>query len=228
MGKGKLERFAEVRQFSNVTELTDFQDSDREKPKGKWKEKNFGNKNPVTLELACGKGSYTLELARKNPGRNYIGVDIKGARIWKGAKTALEEGLDNVHFLRIYIDHLDEYFAKDEVDEIWITFPDPYPRGSDKGKRLSSSKFLTIYGEVLKRGGSIHFKTDDPGLFGFTRQSVRNFGCQVQEVVEDVYSQRKDDPLLTIQTDFEKRHLEEGRTIRYIRFKLPRESGGLS
>lgn len=225
MAKNKLERFAEIDRFENVTELTDFQDGQQDKPNGRWGSRIFQNEHPIILELACGKGHYTLELARRHPQRNFIGVDIKGARIWKGAKRAREEGLKNVHFLRIYIDHLDEYFARGEVSEIWITFPDPYPRGSDSSKRLSSSKFLSIYQSVLKPGGPIHFKTDDKDLFSFTRHSVQRYGCRVQELVRDIYADRGDDPLLTIQTDFEKRHLQQGKTIRYIRFYLPHIAG---
>ncbi|PAU93564.1 tRNA (guanosine(46)-N7)-methyltransferase TrmB [Aliifodinibius salipaludis] len=221
MSKGKLKKFKEVTEFPNTLELTDFQNEKSQKPKGRWHSDIFENDNPMVLELACGKGTYTLELARRNPNKNFVGVDIKGHRIWKGANQALEEGLDNVRFLRIYIDHLDEYFGPDEVDDIWITFPDPYPLYSDRNKRLSGPKFLKIYQRVLKKGGAIRFKTDSNELFTFTKESVRQSGCEVHDVVEEIYQERPDDELLTIQTHFERRHLEKGRTISLIKFSLP-------
>lgn len=221
MGKGKLEKYEEVTAFSNTLELTDFQDEESEKPKGRWNTDIFGNDNPIVLELACGKGTYTLELARRNPNKNFVGVDIKGHRLWKGANQALGEGLENVRFLRIYIDHLDEYFAPEEVDELWITFPDPYPRQSNRNKRLSSPKFLKIYQRVIKTGGVIHFKTDSDELFSFTKKVVQKSGCEVHDRVEEIYDERPNDELLTIQTHFEKRHLQKGRTISYIKFTLP-------
>ena len=221
MGKNKLQRFAEIGEFENVLELTDFQENDREKPRGRWRNSVFGNFNQLVVELACGKGEYTLELARRNPGINYTGVDIKGARIWKGAKRALEDKLENVRFLRIYIDHLDEYFGKGEVDEIWITFPDPYPRKSKRSKRLSSAKFLRIYQNVLKKDGIIHFKTDSNKLFRYTLQSLEQNGCEILDSVDNVHEDRPNDPLLSIKTYYEKMHLEEGRIIKYVKFKLP-------
>lgn len=221
MPKNKLQRFKEIDQFPNVLELTDFQSDERDKPMGRWHEDIFENSNPITVELACGKGDYTVELARRNPSQNFIGIDIKGNRIWKGAKKALDEDLDNVRFLRIYIDHLHEYFGPGEISEVWITFPDPYPNGSDSSKRLSSPKFLQIYQKVLAKNGIINFKTDSTSLFKFTRHTVKETKCRLLDLVEDVYTQRRDDPLLTIQTFYEKRHLKEGKTIRFIQFQLP-------
>lgn len=221
MSKGKLEKFQEIAAFRNTLELTDFQKEGCPKPRGRWHFDIFGNDNPIVLELACGKGTYTLELARRNPQKNYIGVDIKGDRIWKGAKQAREEELDNVRFLRIYIDHLDEYFGPDEVNDIWITFPDPYPRYSDRNNRLSGPKFLGIYQRVLKSGGRIYFKTDSDELFSFTRDSLARSGCKVHKVVDDIYQECPDDELLTIQTHYEARYLQEGRSISFIEFSLP-------
>ncbi|MDZ7657831.1 tRNA (guanosine(46)-N7)-methyltransferase TrmB [Fodinibius sp.] len=223
MSKGKLEKFEELTAFPNSLELTDFQDARSQKPKGRWHSDIFENENPIVLELACGKGTYTLELARRNPDKNFVGVDIKGDRIWKGAKQALEEGLNNVRFLRIYIDHLDEYFAPDEVDDIWITFPDPYPRYSDRNNRLSGPKFLKIYQRVLKEEGAIYFKTDSDELFSFTRESVAKSGCKVHRIVENIYQECPNDELLTIQTHYEARYLQEGRSISFIKFSLPSE-----
>lgn len=227
MGKNKLQRFADIERFDNVLEFTDFQNNETSKPKGRWREDIFQNSNPVVLELACGKGSYTIELARRNPARNYIGIDIKGSRIWKGARKAKEEGLDNVRFLRMYIDHLGEYFADGEIDEIWITFPDPYPRGSDRNKRLTFYKYLSIYQTVLKNAGIIHLKTDSDSLFDFSKTSIQKFGCLIIDCEYDIYTDRKDDSLLTIKTDFERKHLEQGKTIKYLKFKLPESKGSL-
>ena len=220
MPKNKLERFKEMENFSNVSQLTDFQDSDIEKPKGKWHHDIFGNDNPITLELACGKGEYTLALSEQFPHKNFVGIDIKGSRLWKGARKALEENRENVHFLRIFIDHLDEYFAPDEVSDIWITFPDPYPKGSDRNKRLTSPKFLDIYRKVLKSKGTVRLKTDSRDLFKYTCRTIKRRACGVLDRVEDIYKERPDDLLLTHQTYFEKKHLKKGRTISYIHFTL--------
>ncbi|MDZ7771949.1 MAG: tRNA (guanosine(46)-N7)-methyltransferase TrmB [Balneolaceae bacterium] len=224
MGKNKLERFEEIGTFENVLELTDFQDGEDEKPRGRWASEIFGNGNPLTLELACGKGEYALELARRNPTRNFVGVDIKGARIWKGAKRALDQELSNVRFLRIYIDHLPEYFRPGEVEEIWITFPDPYPRSPDRNKRLTDPKFLAIYRQVLAAGAPIHLKTDSDLLFGYTREVISEQGCHLEELVEDVHGERPDDELLGITTYYEEKHLRNGKTIHYVRFRLREEA----
>lgn len=221
MSKGKLEKFEEVTAFENTLELTDFQNGKSQKPKGRWNKEIFGEDNPIILELACGKGTYTLELARRYPNKNFVGIDIKGARIWKGAKQALQEGLENVRFLRIYIDHLEEYFGRDEVHEIWITFPDPYPRRPDRNKRLTHQKFLEKYQEVTIPEAPVHLKTDSENLFAFSQQSVADFGCQIHEIVDNIYRQRPDSDLLTIQTHYEKRWLNEGKTIKYMSFTLP-------
>lgn len=221
MGKNKLERFAEIDKFENVLELTDFSETQGKKPRGKWGREIFGNRKPIVLELACGKGSYTLELARRVPDKNFIGVDIKGARIWKGANRARQENLKNVRFLRIFIDHLDEYFAKDEVSEIWITFPDPFPKGSDREKRLTSDKFLVQYSKVLQSKGLIHLKTDSSLLYKFSKRNIEDFGGEILVENEDIHSA---DPLLfplDICTDFEKKHLRRERTIKYLKFVLP-------
>ncbi|MEX2463801.1 MAG: tRNA (guanosine(46)-N7)-methyltransferase TrmB, partial [Balneolaceae bacterium] len=197
--KNKTFRISEVARFENTLEYTDFQD--QKKPKGTWKSEIFKNQQPITLELACGKGEYTVELARQYKHRNFIGIDIKGPRIWRGAKTALKEELDNVRFLRIFIDHLDEYFEKNEIDEIWITFPDPYIRKrSKRSKRLTSSKFLDIYRKVLKPGGTIHLKTDSAILYHFTQETIRKEGCNLLENIDDVYLNATDHHLLNIQT----------------------------
>lgn len=224
MAKTKLQRFADIDEFENVLELTDFQSGNRSKPKGRWNEDIFGNDNPIILELACGKGDYTVELARRNPNCNYVGIDIKGSRLWKGAKKAKNEGLSNARFLRIYIDHLDEYFAEEEVDEIWITFPDPYLKGGDRNKRLTSDKFLAFYQKLLKESGPVHLKTDSRDLFDFTIYAVNKHGGRILDEVQDIYRNRKDDEILSIKTDFEEKHLQKGKTIKYLKFSLPASS----
>lgn len=221
MGRSKLERFSDIERFENVFEYTDYQDSSSEKPKGQWNQEVFGNDNPITLELACGKGEYTLFLSKQFPEINVVGVDIKGARIWKGARRALKEKRSNVHFLRIYIDHIHEYFGPVEVEDIWITFPDPYPKGSDRNKRLTSPKFLKIYQQFLRPGGSVRLKTDNNQLFNYTRRVLEKNNCDIKKVVENIYQECPDDELLTHKTYFERKHLKKGRTISYLEFSLP-------
>ncbi|WP_138430409.1 tRNA (guanosine(46)-N7)-methyltransferase TrmB [Fodinibius saliphilus] len=221
MGTNKLQRFKEITAYENVLEHTDFQDGKSSKPKGGWHKAIFGNEKSIVLELACGKGTYTLELARRSPNVNVIGIDIKGGRIWKGATQALEEGLENVRFLRIYIDHLYEYFAPKEVDDIWITFPDPYPRAGNRDKRLVAPKFLSIYQQVVTSNAHIRLKTDSNELFSYTKRILSETDCKVTDIVESVYDERPDDELLSIKTDFEEKHLKKGKEISFISFCLP-------
>jgi len=223
MSKNKLQKFEDVDRFSNVFEYTDYDDGTA-KPKGTWHKEIFKNDHPIVLELACGKGEYTINLARRNPDKNFIGIDKKGWRLWKGAKKAIEEPLPNVHFMRIFIDHLAEYFEKGEVDEIWITFPDPYLRDSQSSKRLTSPKFLNIYRKVLAPNAIIHLKTDSDELYDFTLETIDEENCEIVDRVDDVYSERPDDPILTIKTFYEKMHLEKGKTIHYIAFRLNSET----
>lgn len=220
MAKGKLEKFKEFSGFGNTLEYTDFLDEEASKPAGCWNSKIFENERPIVLELACGKGDYTLALARQNPHKNFIGVDLKGDRIWKGAKQALEEGLINVRFLRIFIDHLDVFFAPDEIHGLWITFPDPYPKQRDRNKRLTSPKFLDVYKRVLVPGGKIRLKTDCSQLFSYTLNILKKRGCRVLDVVENIYEERSTDPLLTHKTFYERRHLKNGKTISFCEFCL--------
>lgn len=217
MTVNKLERFAQNADFDHVLEHTDYQGGDLKKPKGSW-QNIFDNSRPVILELACGTGAYTLELARRSPDRNYVGIDIKGARIWKGAKQALNEELTNVRFLRIFIEGLSDYFSKDEVNEIWITFPDPYPRAGNRKKRLTSSHFLEMYANILNPRGTIHFKTDDTDLFDYTCREVVKFGGKLNEKTPDIYRSSLIDSRLKIQTVYEKRHLKNKKTISYCSF----------
>lgn len=211
MGKNKLKHLAELQTFPNVYQL-------RRDLKGKWNELVFQNSNPVTLELACGKGEYTLALARKFPAQNFIGMDIKGARIWTGAKMALEEKISNAAFLRTYIDHIEDYFEEGEVEEIWITFPDPYPEKSKARKRLTSELFLPRYKKILKPGGIIHLKTDDLQLYQFTLEKMEEFKCRILFASDNLYASPLPDEILFEKTFYEQQHLAKGKTIKYIRF----------
>ncbi len=217
MGQNKLERFSQLKQFENVLEYPgDMQ--------GKWSN-FFKNSNPVVLELACGKGEYALGLGRMYKDRNFIGVDVKGNRLWRGAKTALDQGLHNVAFLRTQIDRIDTYFAKDEIDEIWITFPDPQLRLSKIRKRLTHPKFLRKYAAFLKPGGLIHLKTDSPDLYNFTKTVVSLYNLQLVEDFEDVQAAVTRKPELDIKTHYEGLDIAQSNKIHYLLFKL---AGNLS
>jgi len=209
----KLQRFAELATFPNV-----FQNPAG--MKGHWNKLYFKNDHLITLELACGKGEYTLELAKRFPYQNFIGIDIKGARLWRGAKTALEQNLNNVAFLRIPIEKITEYFAQNEIEEIWITFPDPFPRKGKAKKRLTSPRFLNLYRQILRPGGLVHLKTDDMNLFDYTLETLNQERLAVVEVVDSLYNGRIYDEILTIMTTYERKHLQAGRTIRYLRFRI--------
>lgn len=214
MGKDKLKRFAEIATFSNVFEM------DAGKVfKGNW-EAHFDNKNPVVLELACGKGEYTINLARMFPQKNFIGIDYKGNRIWRGAKTAVEENIQNVAFVRIQIENLLDYFAHGEVDEIWITFPDPQPQISREKKRLSSARFLTIYRNILKPGGFVNLKTDNDGLYAYTLEKIEEHGLKLHARTEDLYHSNFADDVLNIKTYYEKKYLLSDKNINYLKFSF--------
>ncbi|RYE20971.1 MAG: tRNA (guanosine(46)-N7)-methyltransferase TrmB [Sphingobacteriales bacterium] len=215
MGKDKIRRFAEIATFSNVFEL-----EAGKALKGGWAKGFFNNNNPVVLELACGKGEYSVNLAQMFPGKNFIGVDYKGNRIWRGAKTALEEGVTNVAFLRIQIEGLIEYFAPGEVDEIWITFPDPQPQLSREKKRLTSPRFLTMYRQILKPGGFVNLKTDNDGFYAYTAEMTEKHGLHVQIKTEDLYHSEYADEVLSIKTYYEKKYLQHNKNINYIKFSF--------
>lgn len=227
--RNKLQKFAEVFSFPNVYENFDPATSDLVGENGnsvslagQWKAKHFKNDRPITLELACGKGDYTLGLAKLFPHRNFIGVDIKGARIWRGAKTAIELGIPNAAFLRTRIEMLAQFFGEGEVDEIWITFPDPFLRNSKANRRLTSPMFLEIYSKVLKPGGIIHLKTDEPALHEYTLGVLANdSSISVLYHDDDIYAKPLPMPELDIKTFYERQHLANGKTIKYIRFTAP-------
>ena len=220
MAKRKLQRYSELSDLDNVIELEDYHPETVSPHRGRWCERVFGNDNPLVLELACGKGDYSLNLARRYPDKNFIGIDIKGDRIWRGAVAAKEEQLENVRFLRIYIDYIQNYFGPGEVDEIWITFPDPYLGTGKISKRLTSPQFLQRYRGVLRNRGFVHLKTDSPELFDFTREVIVEQRLQVEAVVQDVHNEAHEVPDLDILTYYEGMHLNDNRTIRYIRFRL--------
>lgn len=215
--KNKTGRIAEVNQLPNVIQYVDFEDE--HELKGRWASAEFKNENPITLELACGKGEYSVNLAKKFPARNFVGVDIKGPRIWVGAKEADENNITNVRFLRAFIDHLENYFSEGEIEEIWIPFSDPYLKKPKK--RLTSPKFLAIYRNVLKKGGIIHLKTDSKVLFDYTLKVIEREKLNTIERIDDVYRDAPGHELLAgIQTYYEMMHLEEGKTIHYVSFQL--------
>lgn len=215
MGQKKLQRFAEIETFPNVLIYP-------EGMPGQW-QSFYKNTNPLTLELACGKGDYTIGLARRFPERNFLGVDLKGNRIWRGAKTGIDENIDNAAFLRTQIDKLNNYFVLGEISEIWITFPDPFLRQSKSKKRLTHPKFLQLYQPLLAPGGTINLKTDSPELYAFTQEVIEHSGCTLIEDIPDIYALGEVPALLQIQTYYEKMHLENGRTIRYLKFRLPEQ-----
>lgn len=215
MGKDKIRRFAEIETFDNVLQL------DAGKPyKGNWATGFFKNDNPVVLELACGKGEYTVNLATMFPGKNFIGIDYKGNRIWRGAKTALEDGVPNVAFLRIQIENLTDYFAPGEVDEIWITFPDPQPQLSREKKRLTSPRFLDKYRVLLKPGGCVNLKTDNDGLHAYTAEKIVELNLPLHTKTEDLYHSEFANEVLSIKTYYEKKYLQHNKNINYLKFSF--------
>lgn len=215
MGKDKLKRFAEVATFRNVIQL------DAGLPyKNKWAEDFFKNNHPVVLELACGKGEYTVNLAKLFPLKNFIGIDYKGNRIWRGAKDALEEGVTNVGFLRIQIETLLDYFADGEVDEIWITFPDPQPQLSREKKRLTSPRFLDKYKRLLRPGGFVNLKTDNDGLHAYTVDKIAELELKLHSKTEDLYHSEYADDVLSIKTYYEKKYLKDNKNINYLKFSF--------
>lgn len=218
MGKNKLKKFGEMNTFPNVFQYPFAVLQAGSFPlRGKWKE-HFGNDNPIVLELGCGKGEYAVGLARKFPDRNFIGVDIKGARMWTGAKQALEQNVPNVAFLRTSIELIASFFVAGEVSEIWITFPDPQMKKA--GKRLTSTRLLSLYRKILKPGGLIHLKTDSPFLYAYTSALVEQNGFEVEVSTDNIYSSGLADDILEIRTFYERQWLARGLTIKYISWHL--------
>jgi len=213
MGQKKLIRFAELLTFTNVLQYP-------QGMKGNW-HKQFSNNNPITLELACGKGEYTVGLSQINPDRNFIGVDVKGNRIWVGAKKAIQQGLNNAAFLRTQIDKIHEYFEPGEVEEIWLTFPDPQLRTSRAKKRLTHPKFLELYQHFLVPNGTIHLKTDSPVLYNFTKLVLELHHLKAEVDLDNVHQTEHNIPELDIKTHYEGLDIAQSNRIHYLRFRLP-------
>jgi len=228
MGKNKLFRFSENETFEQVVQPT-FEELMRgDFPlKGRWNADLFKREAPLVLELGCGRGEYTTGLAKLAPEKNYLGVDIKGARIWRGARTAREQGLANVGFLRTHVDHVLQCFGPHEASEIWLTFSDPQVKKSKARKRLTSPLFLARYKQILKPGGLIHLKTDSPLLYEYTMEQIAAHKLPVLEQSSDVYADLvnrvspEEQAVLNIRTYYERMWLTEGRKIHYVRFALP-------
>jgi tRNA (guanine-N7-)-methyltransferase len=213
MAQKKLLRFAQIKEFENVFEKpTDMQ--------GRWKA-HFKNENPLILELACGRGEYTVGLAQLHPNKNFVGVDIKGNRMFIGAKKALDYNLTNAAFLRSQIESLSYCFSKDEIDEIWITFPDPQLRISKAKKRLTHPRFLRQYQQILKTDAPIHLKTDSPNLYRFTKKIIAMYGLTILEDSADVYAEKVVAPELKIKTHYESLDIAGSKKIHYLKFSLP-------
>jgi tRNA (guanine-N7-)-methyltransferase len=221
VGKNKLARWAEMGTFNNVIQPEKEVEFGKDHPiKGNWKKEIFRNDNPIILELGCGRGEYTIGLSAKYPGNNYIGVDIKGARLWRGAKTAHEEKFPNAAFLRTRIEFINSFFGEDEVEEIWITFPDPHPGKRNSNKRLTSPWFLNTYRNFLRNNGIIHLKTDNSELFEYTKNLAERNTLQIISSSTDLHKDLTADEILFIRTHYEEMFLREGSKINYLSFRL--------
>ena len=220
MGKNKLARFAENETFANLFQLT-YEQITKEgfALKGKWNEDFFKNDNPVVLELGCGKGEYTVGLAKKYPNKNFIGIDIKGARLWRGCKTSNEDKMTNVAFVRTHIQMIESYFAENEVSEIWITFPDPQLKKPNK--RLTCERFLKLYKNILKQDGIVHLKTDSQELYEYTKDEVLiPSKREILYNTNDLYNSDFKEDVIEIQTFYESMYLKISKPITYLKFKL--------
>ncbi len=227
MGHRKLKKFAEVATFNNVFEPTQAAGEPIDFPlKGKWNADYFKNDNPIILELGCGKGEYTIGLAKRFPNKNFIGMDIKGARLWRGAKIAVEEKMANVAFVRNRIDFIESYFGPNEVSEVWIPFPDPYPRKGKTEKRLMSASFVKRYRNLAKPGAIIHFKSDNADLYAYAMEQVQEHKYKLLANSADVYSdastlgEEREELLTKIQTYYESTFLAIGKKIHYVEFVI--------
>lgn len=220
MAKRKLQRFEELKSMERVFQFPFPLVHTDHGMKGAWRSRVFENNNPLVLELGCGRGEYTVSLARNNPQVNFIGVDIKGARIWRGGKTINEEAIRNAAFLRVHIEWLPQFFDKGEVDEIWITFPDPQPQLTRENRRLTNPKFLALYRSILRPGGVLHLKTDSIGLFEYTLEQLANEKGTLELVTRDLYTDRPEGFDLSIRTTYEQIFLAKGKTINYLRFRF--------
>ena len=220
MGKNKLARFAENATLSNFFQPSLDEVKDSFFMKGKWREIYFKNNNPLILELGCGKGEYSIGLAERYPDKNFIGVDIKGARMWRGCKSSVENKMTNIAFLRTRIELIDCYFGEKEVDEIWVTFPDPHPKRIRENKRLTSPPFLERYQRMLKDDGIVHLKTDSYSLYQYTLDVISEYKHNLLLSTDNLYNSGINEDVMGIQTFYEKMFLAEGKHITYCKFKF--------
>lgn len=222
MGKNKLARFAENLTFDNFFQPNYEDIKNGFVLKGKWRSDFFKNNNPIILELGCGKGEYSVGLAKRYPEKNFIGIDIKGARMWRGCKTSNDDNMNNIAFLRTRIELIEFYFDEYEVDEIWVTFPDPQPRRIKENKRLTSPPFLARYANILKTDGIVHLKTDAFILYLYTLEVIEEYKHKILISTNDLYNSGIEDDVMGIQTFYEQMFLEQGKRINYIKFQLNR------
>lgn len=222
MGKNKLARFAENLTFDNFFQPNYEDIKNGFVLKGKWRSDFFKNNNPIILELGCGKGEYSVGLAKRYPDKNFIGIDIKGARMWRGCKTSNDDNMNNIAFLRTRIELIEFYFDEHEVDEIWVTFPDPQPRRIKENKRLTSPPFLARYANILKTDGIVHLKTDAFILYLYTLEVIEEYKHKILISTNDLYNSGIEDDVMGIQTFYEQMFLEQGKRINYIKFQLNR------
>jgi len=224
VGKNKLAKFADMEEFSHVFQVSSrsLLEGGKFEMKGKWNELFFKNDHPVVLELGCGKGEYTVGLGQLYPDKNFIGVDIKGARLWTGAKDSFEKSMNNVAFIRTDIEMIHHFFAENEVSEIWLTFPDPQMKKVNK--RLTATNFIKLYQLFLKTNGLIHLKTDSNFMFTYTCEMVKANEYPVVFSNDNLYSSDLNDPILGIKTFYEQQWLDRGLTIKYIQFKLEKRT----
>ena len=223
--KNKLFHFAEIKTFANVTEVGYKEVLNKVHPiRGKWNELVFKNENDIVLELGCGKGEYSVGMSRLYPNKNFIGIDIKGSRMWRGARTALDDSITNVHFLSCRIDFIESLFNANEVSEIWLTFPDPQPQLSRERKRLTSNRFLDKYFNVLKKGGLLCLKTDSDFLYDYSLEVMKNRGQKIEVASPDIYTEMQkfefnetEIQVLNIKTHYEKMFVEKGHKISYLK-----------
>lgn len=221
MGKDKLRKFKEISEFHNCFFLSYDESQAEGLPlKGKWNKEYFKNNNPIVLELGCGKGEYSVGLAERYPNKNFIGIDLKGNRIWRGAKTAIDENLNNVAFIRTRVDYVEACFEAGEIDEIWITFPDPQPQKSRRRARLTHPMFLNRYKNIIKEGGVLNLKTDSHPLYEYTLETLAEENLKVIDHTPDLYDkpEERDEALTNIRTFYEKLFSAKGFKINYIKF----------
>ncbi len=219
MGKDKLKRFAENETFEHLFQpVADEMYRNDFHMKGRWHNEYFKNSNPIVLEVGCGKGEYTTSLAEKFPDTNFIGIDFKGARLWKGCKAVADKQMNNVGFIRNKIEFVNSFFSDNEISEIWITFPDPQPK--KQKKRLTSSRFLNNYNKILKENGFIHLKTDSVLMHEYTKEILKHNDLEIIQNTDDLYNYNADEYLTGIQTHYEKLYLKENKKITYLKFEL--------